>query len=70
VVSSKIPKYLKVCVSHTDTTMCGSLNFEELHQGYLSGVRLLRAFNDFIGNDECAWCKGVLFSFLKGVICE
>jgi hypothetical protein len=42
-------------VSHTDTTMCGSLNFQELHQGYLSVVRLLRAFGNFIGNDECAW---------------
>jgi len=58
------------CVSHTDTTMCGSLNFQELHQGYLSGVKLLRAFSDFISNDECVWCEGGLFSFLKCIIGE
>ncbi len=57
-------------MSHTDTTMCSNLNFEEFHQGYLSGVKLLRAFSDFIGNDECAWCEGGLFSFLKCVIGE
>ncbi len=57
-------------VSHIDTTMCGSLNIQELHQGYLSGVRLLRVFSDFIGNGECAWCVRGLFSFLKCVIGE
>jgi hypothetical protein len=57
-------------VSHTDTTMCDSLNIYELHQGYLSGVRFLRAFSDFIGNDECAWCEGGLFSCLTCVIGE
>ncbi len=62
--------HLASCMSmnHTNTTMCGSLNFQELHQGYLSGVKLLRAFSDFIGNDECTWCLGGLFSFLKCVI--
>jgi hypothetical protein len=57
-------------VSHTDTTMCGSFSFLELHQGYLSGVKLLRDFSDFIGGDEGAWCEGGLFSFLKCVIGE
>jgi len=50
--------------------MCDSLNFLELHHGYLNGVRLLRAFSDFIGNGEGVWCKGGLFSFLKCVIGE
>jgi hypothetical protein len=48
-------------VNHTDTTMCGSLNFQELHQGYLSVIRLLRAFNNFIRHGY-AWCvEGVVF---------
>jgi hypothetical protein len=34
-------------VSHTDTTMCGSLNFKELHQGYSSVIRLLGIFCNF-----------------------
>jgi hypothetical protein len=42
-------------VSHTDTIMWDSLNFQVLHQVYLNVVRLLRAFSNFIGNDECAW---------------
>jgi len=44
--------------------------FQKLHQGYLSMVRLLGAFGDFIGNDEYAWCMGGLFSFLKCVLGE
>jgi hypothetical protein len=52
-------------VSHTDITMCGSLNFEKLHQGYLSVVRLLRVFSNFIRNDGYAWCVEGLFSFLE-----
>ncbi len=45
--------------------MCGSFNFKRLHQGYLSVVRLLGAFNNFIRNDEyvCEW-RGCFF-FLK-----
>jgi len=48
--------------------MCGSLSFKKLHQGYLSGVRLLGAFSDFIRNHECAWCERGFFSFLKGLL--
>jgi len=34
-------------------------------------VRLLRAFSNFIGNDECVWCvEGCFFFFLKCVIGE
>jgi len=57
-------------VSHIDTTMCGSLNFKKLHQGYLNVVRLLGVFSNFIGNDECDWCMEGLFSFMKCVIDE
>ncbi len=28
-------------------------------------IKLLGAFNNFIRNDECAWCVEGLFSFLK-----
>ncbi len=31
-------------------------------------VMLLKAFSNFIGNDECAWCVEGLFSFLKCII--
>jgi len=50
--------------------MCGSLNFLKLHQGYLNGVRLLGAFINFIGNDECAGCMEGLFFFMTCVIGE
>jgi hypothetical protein len=59
-----------VTMNHIDTTMCGNLNFEELHQGYLSGVRLLGAFSNFIMNEECTWCMEGLFPFMKCVIGE
>jgi len=35
-------------VSHTNTIVCNSLNFKELHQGYSSVVRLLGVFTNFM----------------------
>jgi hypothetical protein len=32
------------CVSHINTTMCGSLNFFKLHQGYWGVVKPLGVF--------------------------
>ncbi len=45
-----------------------NLNFEQLHQGYLNGVRLLGAFSNLIVNEECTWCMEGLFLFMKYVI--
>jgi hypothetical protein len=55
-------------VSHTDTTMCGSLNFWELHQGYWNGVRLLKAFSDFVGMPSVHGAKGVIFFFWNALL--
>jgi hypothetical protein len=33
--------------------------------GYLSVVKLLRAFNDFIRNNECGWWHGGVVFFYK-----
>jgi hypothetical protein len=43
--------------------MCDSLNFQELHQAYLSAIGLLGAFNNFIRYGY-TWCvEGVVFFF-------
>jgi hypothetical protein len=35
-------------MSLTNIAMCGGLNFQELHQGYLGVIRLLRILSNFI----------------------
>jgi hypothetical protein len=52
-------------MSHIDIAMCGSFNFEELHQGYSNVLKLLGVFNNCIKNDECAWLHGGVIFFSK-----
>jgi len=53
-------------VSPTDTSMRGSLNFQESHQGYWGVIKQSKVFNDFKlkwGMMDVRHCMGGCFCF-------
>jgi hypothetical protein len=49
----------------TNTSMRGSLNFQELHQGHWGVIRLLGVFDDF----KLKWGMMGVHHLMKGCFC-